>query len=99
MNKAIVKTAALVGALGAVLVLGACSVEKTQEGNLPEVDVETTPGQLPEYEVETADVNVGTRESTVSVPDVDVDVTTKEETVTVPDVSVDMPDEQNADNQ
>lgn len=99
MNKAIAKTAALVGALGAVLALGACSVEKTQDGEMPEVDVEAKSGQLPEFEVETADVNVGTKEKSVTVPDVDVNVGTKEESITVPDVSVDMPDEKKAEDQ
>lgn len=99
MNKAILKSAALIGAFGAVLTLGACSVEKTQEGELPEVDVQAKSGQLPQYEVETADVEIGTREAQVTVPDVDVDVTRKETSVTVPEVDVKMPDEQrDADN-
>lgn len=96
MNKAILKSVALVGALGAVFTLGACSVDKTQEGEMPEVDVDATPGQLPEYDVETAEVDVGTKQATVEVPDVNVDVQTEEQTVPVPDVDVTMPDEQPA---
>ena len=37
----------------AVLTVAACQVEKTQEGELPEVKVEG--GQLPKYEVKTTD--------------------------------------------
>lgn len=66
-------TAALLLALGAsAIALGGCQVEKTQEGELPDVDVTAEGGQLPEYDVQTADVDVGTREETVTVPDVDV---------------------------
>jgi uncharacterized lipoprotein len=94
MNKAILKSAALVGALGAVLTLSACNVEKTEEGKMPDVDVQADSGQLPAYEVETADVDVGTQPATVEVPDVDVDVNSNEATVPVPDVDVNMPEEE-----
>ncbi|ASJ89978.1 hypothetical protein [Porphyrobacter sp. CACIAM 03H1] len=50
--------------------LAACDVDQTQEGEMPEVEV--TGGQMPEYDVETADVDVGTEEKTVEVPDVDI---------------------------
>lgn len=50
--------------------LAACTAEQTQEGDLPEVDVQG--GQLPEYDVDAADVEVGTDTQTVRVPDVDV---------------------------
>jgi hypothetical protein len=50
--------------------LAACDVDQTQEGEMPEVVV--TGGQMPEYDVETADVDVGTEEKTVEVPDVDI---------------------------
>jgi hypothetical protein len=50
--------------------LAACDVDQTKEGEMPEVQV--TGGQLPEYDVETADVEVGTKETTVEVPDVDI---------------------------
>lgn len=56
--------------LMATLSLAACDVEQTEEGSLPEVDVEG--GNMPEYDVDTADVDVGTEEKTVTVPDVDV---------------------------
>ena len=50
--------------------LAACDVDQTQEGEMPEVEV--TGGQMPEFDVETADVDVGTKETTVEVPDVDI---------------------------
>ncbi len=50
--------------------LAACDVDQTKEAELPEVEV--TGGQVPEFDVETADVDVGTKETTVEVPDVDV---------------------------
>lgn len=58
----------LVGA--SAIMLAGCDVNQTQEGELPEVTAEG--GQLPKYDVETADVDIGTREETVTVPDVDV---------------------------
>lgn len=52
--------------------LAACDVDQTEEGEMPEVNVEG--GNMPEYDVETADVDVGTEEKTVEVPTIDVDV-------------------------
>ena len=49
-------------------------VRKTQDGKMPDVDVDVKGGELPEYEVETADVDIGTKEVTMKVPDVDVDM-------------------------
>lgn len=66
MKRIIAASLALPFAIG----LAACDVDQTQEGDLPEVEV--TGGQLPEYDVETADVDVGTEEKTVEVPDVDI---------------------------
>ncbi|MGK9067167.1 hypothetical protein [Stutzerimonas chloritidismutans] len=61
---------------GAVLLttlgMAGCDVEKTEEGEMPEVNVEG--GKMPEYDVDTPDVDVGTKEKTVTVPDVDVDM-------------------------
>jgi len=61
-------------ALSSLLVVGiACTVEKTEEGNLPEYKVEKTEeGNLPQYDVDAADVEVGTEEKTITVPDIDV---------------------------
>jgi hypothetical protein len=50
----------------------ACDVDQTQEGEMPDVDVEE--GQLPEFEVDGPDVDVGTDTVQVEVPTVDVDV-------------------------
>ena len=80
-------SAALLG-----LSLTACSVDKTEEGEAPELDVDADAGQLPEYDVDTADVNVGTETTEVTVPE--VDVTTDKEKVTVPDIDVEPADQQ-----
>ena len=52
--------------------VAACDVDQTEEGDLPEVNVEG--GNLPEYDVDVADVKVGTDTATVVVPDVDVNM-------------------------
>lgn len=54
-----------------VLPLAACSVEQTKEGELPEV--EATGGEMPEYDVDAADVEIGTEEKEVTVPDIDIE--------------------------
>lgn len=54
-----------------LLPLAACSVEQTEEGELPEV--EATGGEMPEYDVDAADVEVGTETREVEVPTVDVE--------------------------
>ena len=50
--------------------LTACEVEQTEEGELPEVEVEG--GNLPEYDVDAPDVRIGTDTQRVVVPDVDI---------------------------
>lgn len=57
--------------LAAVFALGACSVEQTEEGEAPTVDVD--PGTAPEYDVDPARVEVGTDTQTITTPDVDVE--------------------------
>ena len=44
---------AIVAALAAssVLLMSACDVDQTQEGEMPDVDVEYREGELPEYEI------------------------------------------------
>jgi hypothetical protein len=54
-------------------------VEQTQEGEMPDVDVDTEGGNLPEYDVEGPDVDVGTEEKTIEVPDVDVTMPDEQE--------------------
>ena len=60
-------------AVASFAALAACDVDKTEEGNMPDIDVNATGGDLPEYNVEGPDVNVGTTTETVEVPTVDVD--------------------------
>jgi hypothetical protein len=48
----------------------ACEVKKTQEGEMPKVSVEG--GQAPKYDVDAADVTVGQKEKTITVPDVTI---------------------------
>jgi hypothetical protein len=74
-------------ALLMVVSLGACKVEKTEEGEMPEVEVKG--GELPEYDVDAPDVDVSTQTTTIATPD--VDVSTQTTTVTVPDVDVNPP--------
>lgn len=82
------KLGVLLAALTMTVALGACSVEKTEEGKMPQVEVKG--GELPEYDVDTAEVNVSTGTAQVTVPDVDVDVKTGTQTATVPDVKVEV---------
>jgi hypothetical protein len=84
-------TTSLLAAAIAVASLGlaACDVRKTQEGNVtvPKYEVEKKQAgdvTLPKYDVTAPDVQVGTKETTVTVPK----VTTEKETVTVPTVDV-----------
>ena len=53
------------------LPLAACDVDQTEEGELPEVEIEGET-ELPEYDVQGPDVDIG--QDTMVVPDVDVDV-------------------------
>lgn len=50
--------------------VAACDVDQTEEGNMPEVNVEG--GNLPEYDVDMADVKVGTDTQQVIVPSIEV---------------------------
>lgn len=47
----------------------ACDVDQTEEGSMPDVEVQE--GELPAYDVEARDVEV--TEDTVTVPDVDLE--------------------------
>ena len=68
--KKIITVLAGVSCLG----LAACDVDKTQNGAMPDVDVNVSGGQLPEFNVTGPDVNVGMENTTVQVPTVDVDL-------------------------
>lgn len=76
-------------AVVSLFAFSSCDVDQTQEGEMPEVDVDVSEGQLPEFDVDWADVNVGTRTTTVKVPK--VVVVMEEEEVEVPYIDVDMP--------
>ena len=52
------------------LSMAACTAEKTEEGEMPEVNVEG--GNMPKYDVDPAQVEVGTDTTKVVTPDVDV---------------------------
>jgi hypothetical protein len=72
-----------------LLGLAACDVKKTQEGNvsLPKYDVQKKASgdvTLPKYDVTTPDVQVGSKEATVTVPKVE----TEKRTIEVPTVGV-----------
>ena len=62
------KTAFVAAAFASMFALSACNVEKTQEGEMPEVKVTSEGGQLPKYDVETAEVEMGTETRTIEVP-------------------------------
>lgn len=62
-----------------VVGVAACDVDQTEEGDMPDVEVEG--GQVPEYDVDAADVDVGTDTTTVEVPDVDVQGAGEDEAV------------------
>ncbi|WP_324260909.1 hypothetical protein U4960_12210 [Altererythrobacter sp. H2] len=65
------KMVSVFAASAAALALGACDVEQTEEGEMPEIEVEG--GNMPEYNVDAPDVDVTTEERTVEVPVIDVE--------------------------
>lgn len=50
--------------------LGACEVKKTEEGEMPKVNVEG--GKMPAYDVNVPDIKVESKEKTITVPDLDI---------------------------
>lgn len=84
-------------ALALVLPLGACRIEQTQEGELPEVDIQAEAGQLPKFDVDGPDVDVSMKETEVAVPDVDVEMVDKK--VKVPDIDVTLPKDRDGDDE
>ncbi len=64
--KKIIATSTL---FAAAFSLSACDIDQTEEGSLPDVEVEG--GNLPEFDVEPAEVDVDTN---IEMPEVDVDV-------------------------
>lgn len=79
--------------VAAALVFQSCDINKKEEGELPEVDidVDAEAGELPEYDVNWADIDVGTKTRMVEIPK--VVVVMEEEEVEVPYIDVDMPGE------
>lgn len=59
-------------ALAAVFGVAASDVDQTREAEAPDVDVNVQEGQLPRYDVDGPEVNVGTENVVVQVPDVDI---------------------------
>ena len=76
----------------AALTMFSCEVDKTQQAEAPEldVDVEAEEGQMPEYDVDWANVEVKTRTKTITVPK--VIIAQEEKEVEVPYVDVSYPD-------
>jgi hypothetical protein len=94
------KTGLLAMLLAAGLVgFTACTVEQTEEGRLPDVDVDVKDdGNLPKYDVDAPDVDVDVEKKDVKLPDVDVDVDTETRQVPVPDVDVHPADDKENDD-
>lgn len=71
--------------------LTSCDINQKKEAKLPDIDVDidTKAVQLPTYDVDWADVNVGTRTKTVTIPK--VVIVMEEEAIEVPYIDVDMP--------
>lgn len=61
----------LVVIVGALFAFRIIDVQQTREAELPEVKTEG--GQLPTFDVDTPDIDVGTRNETVKVPDISID--------------------------
>ncbi|HJX27283.1 MAG TPA: hypothetical protein VJ885_05175 [Thermoanaerobaculia bacterium] len=72
-NKSAWKSLVLVLALLVSVATGACRVKQTEEGEMPDVDVQVEGGKVPEVDVDAADVDVKTEKRTVEVPTVSVE--------------------------
>lgn len=72
-NKSAWKSLVLVLALLVSVATGACRVKQTEEGEMPDVDVQVEGGKVPEVDVDAADVDVKTERRTVEVPTVEVE--------------------------
>jgi len=73
----------------AVFGVTGCTTEQTRPGEAPDVDVDVDPGQWPEYKVNWADVDVGTREQTMTVPVIRIEEETRQ--VSVPYIDINPP--------
>lgn len=64
--------AAIVGVAAIAFAIFMIDVDMTDEASLPNADVNVEGGDLPEFEAEVGDVDVGSKDVTVTVPTVDV---------------------------
>ena len=87
------KTAVLSSLVILICAIVGCDVDVKDKGKAPKVNVDVEAGRLPDVDVRGPDVDVGTREKEITVPDVDVSVSKKTKTVTVPDIKIDIPQE------
>jgi hypothetical protein len=71
-------------AIIAAFAFGLIDIDQTKEAKLPEIKAEG--GALPKFDADVADVDVGTKNTTVELPKVEVD-TTKEK-VELPTIDV-----------
>jgi hypothetical protein len=76
----------------------ACTVKQTEEGKMPDVDVNVEDGNLPKYDVDAPDVDVNIEREEVKVPDVDVDVDMEKKEIPLPDVDVHPADDKENDD-
>ncbi len=75
-----------------------CTVKQTEEGKMPDVDVNVEDGNLPKYDVDAPDVDVDIERKDVKVPDVDVDVDVEKKEIPLPDVDVHPADDKENDD-
>lgn len=68
----------LIGAAATGLALTACDVEKTEDGEMPEVSVEG--GNMPEYDVDAPSIETGTKTVEMEVPTIDIEGPNEDET-------------------
>lgn len=95
-HRTVSRLSVVAAALGALALSSGCEVEQTEEGELPDVDVDVSEGNLPEFDVDAPDVDIESREEQVEVP-TGVDIETEERTITVPDVDIEPADEDEPD--
>ena len=84
MRKVLILLAIIVVVAIILFATGFWSVNQTQEGALPDVNVSAEGGQLPEFDVDSKEVVVGTTETNVEVPKIE----TETETIETPVIGV-----------
>ena len=50
----------------AVAMLAGCDIDKTQDGEMPTVDVDVKAGALPKYDVDVVEVKAGMKKETIA---------------------------------